>query len=130
MTGLVVAPSTILIGAESGLTLDNPVIGWRTGLIPGSVTATTENVDHPVVNLANPATHLYWLATTIADQYITITGYQDNYDYAALARHNLGTLQAQVSVGYISNNSPGSFVTLVGPVILADDGPVMFRFTE
>ncbi|HKR94653.1 MAG TPA: hypothetical protein VJW55_04805, partial [Candidatus Angelobacter sp.] len=126
MTSIVVAPSVILLGDEAGFTLDNPVIGWRTSTI---VSATSEEADHPATNLLNPATHVFWRAAHTGQQFLTFSGYDDSFDYAAIARHNLGSFQVPISIGYLNNNSPGSYVPLINDVLLPDDGPVMFRFT-
>lgn len=131
MTSIISAPSVVLVGDETTFTLDHPVIGWRTASI---ITATSQDPNHPATNMANPATHLFWRASGGSPpptyQYITVSGYDDNFDYAAIARHNLGSLQIPIAVGYMDNSSPPVFVTLVNEVILADDGPVMFRFTS
>lgn len=133
MTAVVLASSTILVGDESGLTLDHPVIGWSTALNSGNVIATSSDANHPVSNLANPATHLTWRASGDSPaptyQYITVTGYNDDFDYAAIARHNLGTLQIPISIGYMDNSSPQVYVPIINDTILADDGPALFRFT-
>lgn len=132
MPAVVIAPNIVLTGDEFGLSLDHPVIGWNTAT---NFSATTEQVDFPASNLANPATHLFWRAGTPnspPDTYIYITGagYNDNFDYAAIARHNLGSLQVPISVGYFTNNSPGSYVSLIGDTLLPDDGAALFRFTS
>lgn len=128
MTGIVVAPNLILTGDEAGLTPDHPVIGWRTATI---VTATTSDTDHPAINMVNPATHLFWRSGAVSSyQYITVAGYDDNFDYAAIARHNLGSQQIPISVGYFTDNSPGSYVPLIQDTILPDDGPALFRFSS
>ena len=134
MTSVIVAPNLVLLGAESGLTLDNPIIGWSNAATISNITVTSENSNYPATNMANPATHLFWQASGDSPaptyQYITVTGYSDNFDYAAIARHNLGSLQIPIAIGYMDSSSPPVFVEIIGDTLLADDGPALFRFTE
>jgi hypothetical protein len=134
MTSVIVSPNLTLIGDEFTLSLDHPIIGWSNAATSSNITATSSHSDHPALNMSNPATHLFWRASGDSPaptyQYITITGYSDNFDYAAIARHNLGTLQIPISIGYMDTSSPPAFVQLISDTILADDGPALFRFTE
>lgn len=127
----VISTNPVLIGDEIDLTLDHPIIGWRTAT---NITATTQDPNHPATNMANPATHLFWRVGSASPaptyQYITVSGYDDNFDYAAIARHNLGSLQIPIAIGYMDTSSPPQFVTLIPELLLTDDGPVMFRFAE
>lgn len=130
MPSVVIAPSVVLNGDESGLSLDHPVIGWETG---SSISATSSESNHPATNMANPATFLYWQVGVDSPlptyTYVTASGYSGLVDYIAIARHNLGSLQIPVAVGYFDVSSPTGFVTLISDVLLPDDGPAMFRFT-
>lgn len=134
MTTIIFAPNLVLLGAESGLTLDNPIIGWRNAANISNITATSQDSNYPATNMANPATHLLWRVGANSPpptyQYITVSGYSDNFDYAAIARHNLGTLQIPIAIGYMDASSPPNFVQIIGDTLLADDGPALFRFTE
>jgi hypothetical protein len=92
------------------------------------VVADTENADFPASNLANPATHLVWLASPdspAADEYLTVTtSYADDLDYVGIARHNLGSANIPVSI----EGFAGSWEEIVEETILPDDGPALFRF--
>lgn len=128
---VIVSSNLTLVGAEAVLTPDHPIIGWDTAT---GITATSADSNYPATNMANPATHLFWRASGDSPaptyQYITVTGYSGNFDYAAIARHNLGTLQIPIAIGYMETTSPTAFVTLISDTILADDSPALFRFTE
>lgn len=127
MGSLVISSAVVLAGAGDGLSLDHPVIGWRNVVTPSGLSASdTALASFPVSNLANPATHLEWRATNAIDQYIYVTTNEvDPIDYIAAARHNWGSAAISVTVqGLIS----GIWETIVDEVMLADDGPALFRF--
>lgn len=134
MPSVIISPNLTLIGDEINLTPDHPIIGWINAATPTSITATSSEANHPASNMGNPATHLFWRASGDSPaptyQYITVTGYTGNFDYAAIARHNLGTLQIPIAIGYMDTSSPPAFVEIISDTILADDGPALFRFTE
>jgi len=64
--------SSSLVLTESGETDEQaPVIGWHNLVTPESLAADTEDIDHPVINLANPATDLLWRGQA-NDQYTAL----------------------------------------------------------
>ncbi len=93
-----------------------------------NILADTEDPAHPVLNLANPSTALYWRGANTTVQYITITtNHVDPIDYAALAGHNCGSAGIAISVeGRANVLDP--FVELVQPIIPADDSPYLGRY--
>lgn len=106
------------------VTLDHPVIGWHNIVTPSNVVADHADPNFPASNLANPSTHEEWRANNGGTQFLTVTtGYVDEIDYVGIARHNLGTEQIPVRI------EDGSGNVLVQEVLLADDSPVLFRFT-
>lgn len=115
---------------ESDLTLDHPVIGWQNVATIDSIVATAADAEHPVSNLVNPATHLWWQTGTSGVIEINVTtNTADDIDYLALVRHNLGSSAAIVQVGYYDTSSPAAFIALTSAQVLADDSPVIFRWT-
>ena len=104
-----------------------PLIGYHNVVTVGGIASTTEAAGFPVSNLSNHATHLLWVGgVNTGDEYITVTtGFTDPIDYVGVARHNWGTLGVPVSIE--TTDSPAT--TLIGPTVLADDSPVIFRFT-
>jgi hypothetical protein len=109
------------------VTLDHPVIGWHNLVTSTTIVADTADASHPASDLANPATHLYWLAADTTDQYLTVTtNYVDEIDYLAVAGHNFGSGEIVVSVeGFIDS----VWTEIVEEHMLSTDGPLLFRFT-
>lgn len=131
---VVISSSYVLSNSISGggtITADNPLIGYDNIVNTGSISTTTEDPDFPATNLANPATHLRWLGlggSPTSDEYVTVTNaVVQDIDYIAIARHNLFTAQIAISVEYFNGSS---WVELVAPVILPNDGPALFRFPK
>lgn len=110
-------------------TANNPLIGWRNILTPAMVMATSQDALFPVSNVANPITFLKWKSLIATEQYLTInTGEHEpaTVDYLAIARHNIGTIQAPIAIeGLIG----GSWISICDDVVLPDDRPVIFRFS-
>lgn len=121
---------TLTAPEESDLTLDHPVIGWQSLCTSSNVFADSADSNYPVSNIANPATHLFWKTASTSDQVITLTtGTTDPIDYLAIAAHNFGSLGTPVSVGYYDTSSPPVWTELVAESMLANDSPVLFRFS-
>ncbi|MHB0784437.1 hypothetical protein [Bradyrhizobium sp. 5.13L] len=123
---LVISQNFVLTDStpEFPVTLDHPVIGWHSVVTPSSVVANSADPDFPASNLANPATHLDWRADSPGLQYVNVTiDYVDELDYVGIAGHNFGSEQIPISILDSFGN------TLVDEVLLADDSPVLFRFT-
>ncbi len=125
---MIVISNSLVLSQVSGEqpNADNPVVGWRNLTTVTNVTADTEDVAFPALNLANPSTYLRWLAEDTSEQYITINhNTVDEVDYVGIAGHNFGTAQIPVS---IEGDDGGGFDELVAPIMLPDDGPAIFRF--
>lgn len=122
---LVLSSSLVLADAGGALGADNPVIGWHNVVAPAGIVADTQDANYPASNLANPATHLKWLAADTTEQYLTITTNEvEAIDYVAVAGHNWSSAEIPVSI----ENNDGAPVTIVDAVILPNNGPVLFRF--
>jgi hypothetical protein len=134
MTGVVVASGLVVLPGADGYNTDSPIVGYRNIVTSANITATTEETGHPATLLANPATHLYWRSgagSPSSDEYLTVTtGSSDDVDYLAVAAHNFGTAQATLTVEGVTAEpaSPADWVELAGPMIPADDGPIIFRW--
>lgn len=128
---LVISRDLVLSESED-INLTHPLIGWHNLVTTSSIVATTQEDDYPVTNLANPSTNLKWkgiVNSPAADEYLTVTTNEiDPTDYIAVAGHNWGSAAIAVSVGYFDTSSPPVWVELVEEVLLADDGPALFRF--
>jgi hypothetical protein len=122
---LVISDNLVLSAIESGA--NRPLIGWRNIVTASNIAADTADSNNPASNLANPATFLGWEANDTTAQYLTITpGSADDIDYVGIATHNLSTAQIAVS---IEGDDGSGYAELVAPVIPANDGPLLFRFT-
>jgi hypothetical protein len=129
---VVISGSLVLGGETIGggvITANNPVIGYRTLVNASNVSATTQAAGFPASNLANPSTNLRWQGQASgADQFVTLAlNTNEQVDYLGIARHNLASAQIPVSIEAL--NASSVWVPLAGPVILPNDGPVLFRFT-
>jgi hypothetical protein len=115
--------------------LTHPIIGWQNIATEVNLSADSAEDDNPVTNLLNPATNLIWRAATASpagEEHLTIdlSNYLEEVDYIAVARHNFGSGGFTCSVEYLdTEDSPDGWVELVEEVLLADDKPVVFRFT-
>lgn len=130
---IVLSPNLVLsglTGAEAGLTLDHPIVGWDSIVTVDNIVATTEADGYPASNLANPATHRPWIAAAAGAEELTIaTNSADDIDFVAIARHNLNSAGIAIGVGYYDEGSPPTWVELTADVVPGNDGPMLFRFT-
>lgn len=132
---MIVLSDTLALTPAPSNPLGTPIFGWRS--IAESIDATSAADGFPASNLSNPSTALRWRAAEegspsappAADQYLTATiATPDEVDYLAIAVHNLGSGQHAVSVEGSVGGSPEWF-ELVSERLLANDDPVIFRFT-
>jgi hypothetical protein len=109
-------------------TIDNDagIIGYDNLLTISNVSATSAAVDYPATNLANPSTASFWRSAITTTQYVLINTV-GTASYIGLARHNLGTVQAIVSVEALNDST---WETVFDEKILADDATIIFRFAE
>jgi hypothetical protein len=128
--GLVASLSRAIIGSDANG--NNPIIGYDNLVTTGNITSTTEAASFPVVNLANPLTHQYWLGvigSPNVDEYITVVvDTAEEIDYVGIAGHNFGSGLIPVSIE-VQATSVDAFVEVIADLFLPDDGPAIFRFT-
>jgi len=128
----VVISQALLLNPPVDVHLNTPVFGWRNLAEGATVTATTEDGDHPATNLANPSTALRWLASPgspVADEFLTVTfGTPQEVDYLGIAVHNFGTGQFPLSVEVDAGGSP-QWEEVIEEHIPANDDPLLYRFT-
>lgn len=108
---------------------NKPIIGWHNLVTRMGVAADYSDPFFPVSNLGNPSTASQWRSTSTDPQAITvtITG-ADLIDYVAIARHNLGSDGAVVSVEAVTADNPGVSTVLFTGVVLANNRPAILRF--
>lgn len=118
--------------------LNTPVFGWNSILTQAALQATSAAIDHPVSNLLNPSTALYWEAapgSPADDQYLTaIIASVDPIDYVAVAGHNWGSAHIPVSIEIALEQagSPLDYVwtELIPDHVIGSDEPRLYRFAE
>lgn len=124
-TGLTFTGQDADDGAGGILDGDNPIIGYRNIVTAGNLVASSADPNYPVTNLANPQTNSRWKpASALVSAVEVTTGSADPVDYLAIARHNLGSLGRTLQV---SINTGSGYVTAIGPILLGNDDPVLFR---
>lgn len=108
---------------------NNPRIGWHNVVTIDNVTASQEAPNHPVTDLANPLTFLYWAGTSTAEQSITVQlGEATAIDYLGLARHNFGSGGISYKVQYSSDGAAWSDATDTESP--SDDKVIIHQFTQ
>lgn len=130
---MIVVTSALALTLQQQGTADYPAIGWQNLVAAGAITAGSEQANYPASNLANPATDptQSWKSDSAATQNIDFTISQATpIDYVAIARHNLGSGEIQITVRHEDANNLGSFVDLYSNVQLANDDVAIFRFSE
>lgn len=125
---VVISSSLVLSSVPTdGANANNPIVGWQNLATVANLSADTETIADPAANLANPSTYLRWIAANASAQHITVAhNAVDAIDYVGIAGHNFGSGQIPVS---IEGDDGGGFDELVAPIMPADDGPLMFRFS-
>lgn len=125
MGGVVITTNVVLDAVETGP--DHPLILWDNIVTDSNIAADTAADGYPASNMAAPITFREWRANDANAVHVTITtdGVTE-IDSVALAMHNLGTIQAPVSVEEFVS---GSWSEVAAPAIFADDAPILWRFT-
>lgn len=134
---IVVSRDLVVSGGGDGVNGDNPLIGYENIVTTTNIAATSAHADYPVTNLANSSTYSRWQGgdngspLSGVDEYLTVTvSSPDPIDYVAIARHNFGSAQIPISIEVDDGlgDSPGHH-EVIPSVLLADDTPVLFRFS-
>lgn len=107
-----------------------PRIGWDNKVTASNVSAASETTAGPATNLANPDTVGGWISGSTAEQLVTVTGLTGESDYIGIARHNLGSTGATVSVEGLTAESSPSWVEVFEGALFADDAPVVLQFEK
>lgn len=125
----VVISQNVVLSALTGSGAGRPLIGWRNFITSWSVVADYEDQFFPAVNLANPSTASQWRSTSLDVQYITVNiSPSDEIDYVGLARHNLGSSQAQISIEAKTAAAPAVWTEIFTTSTLSGDEPAILRF--
>lgn len=123
MTNIVIAT-----GLPPDIVRNHPIVGYDNVVTAPNLSSTTAQTGFPVTNLANSATHLVWKGVDGGgDEYVTVA-VQAEVDYLAIARHNLFTVGATLSVEYES--APSTWAPLTTPFVPGNNRPLIFRFAR
>jgi hypothetical protein len=129
---MIIISSSLALSPTADNPLNTPVFGWESLVTASNVTATSAADGFPATNVANYSTNLRWTAepgSPVTDQYLTVSITEvDPIDFLAVAVHNFGSDSIPVSVEGSTGGSPEWF-ELNAPQMLANDDPVIFRFT-
>lgn len=113
--------------ATSSDDANNPWVGYHTVLTVGNVSADQEDPEFPVSNLSNVSTAEKWKGLTTGAQSVTINeGALEECDYFALAKHNLGSSGAQVTL-QVSDDGV-TWVDASETIAPGNDFAIMSRF--
>ena len=112
---------------------NQPILGWMSYASFYTLSATSQTEAYPATNLANPSTANRWESDSTSEQFVTVMfGVEREVDYVGIARHNLGSGAATVSIeGLLFGGDPensADWFEIFEPLILPDDGPRIFRF--
>jgi hypothetical protein len=107
-----------------------PLIGYDNNITAAGTVSDTEVTGHPATNVANPATHLYWLGNN------AVAGTTENIfmhcgtgtrNYIGIAGHNFGSGGIQIYAAEASG-SPEIPIIWTNVLPVADDSPLIIRF--
>jgi hypothetical protein len=128
---LIISSSVVLAASLGGIDPDLPLVGYDNIVTTTNVSATSSDPAYPVSRLANPATHLEWMASTSAIQYLTVTTTGlENTEYIGVVGHNWGTIGATVSVEVLDAGfSPPAWTEIEAQFMPGDDSPIMWRIS-
>lgn len=114
---------------ETGINLNNGVLGWKNQVTPARLSADSQIEGYPVQNLANPLTHFLWASDSLDPQYVTtLLNPQIETDYVGIARHNLGLTPMTIEIEGILNEEDPEWFSLVTPFTVSGGLPILVRF--
>lgn len=102
-----------------GVDPNAPILAYKNIVTFDSITATSELLDRPITNAANPATAYTWEASSNADQTITVDTGGQTINYIGIARHNLNQLGLTLRIDL-------NGVTVVPAQAVSDNQAILF----
>ena len=125
---MIVTSQNLVILSDEDFNENSPLIGYINYVTIANIAAENSDAEFPVTNLANSNTLLRWQAADTTEQVITVTlNGSEPVDYIGLARHNLGSVQAHVSVEV---DYSGSWTEVIPEHVFGSDDPLIFRFEK
>jgi hypothetical protein len=127
---LILTPAFVLSSPDQFSEATTPVLGWLNFITPAGTSADHEEDFFPAINMANPATNLFWKSDSTAVQYVTfLVNEEESIDYVGIARHNFGSGGVVVEIE-VRLFDGGDWSTLVEGFVVANDAPILIRFLE
>lgn len=127
---LYVSRNLVLTFAQDGEAHNGnlPILGWHNLVRPENVSASWVDEDFPASNLGNPNTASRWQSDRATTQHVTFDIQTvAPIDYVGIARHNLGSINAVVSV-QVQRPGVAAWTTVFEEQILPTDAPAVLRF--
>ena len=111
---------------------NNPRIGYENVADSSSITVTSEDADHPTINMLTPSTYDYWKASSSAVQNIdwTVGTNPDGVDYIALCGHNFHEDDGISVVLKRKATAGAAWTTVHSTGVITDSRPVVIHFNE
>jgi hypothetical protein len=128
---MIVIAQNLVLAPLAAEPLYLPCLGYDNVLAaPGTLTTTNAVSGYPASNMQNPSTVDLWRGTG-ANNIVGDVNPVHPVDYIAIARHNFGSAHIPITVqGRASGSLPEeNWVTQIVQHTLADDAPVIYRFT-
>lgn len=108
----------------------DPVICWSNKVNIGNIVADSEAANYPVTNLGNTSTTNKWKSGSTLEQLITVSNLSDQSNCVAIARHNLGSTGATVSVEAITAEPGAVWEVVHAGVVPATDSPLVLVYVR
>lgn len=126
---MIVISSSLVLSPIDQTVIDgrNPRIGYHNLVTPENITADYSAPEEPVVNLANPATYLFWRSPYNYQQAITVQlDTARRVDYFGIAKHNLGSTGCSVQYQYSTDGV--TWLAGSSAIVPTSDAVVLYQF--
>lgn len=120
------------VSVESGAAYENDneaLIGYHDLVADATLSADSEQTNHPVENLADGLTFDHWKPSSTGSQNVDIDlGNARTVDYAAIAAHNLSSeLSGDVVVAFSDNGSDYTMAFTLSQASVTDNAPILIH---
>jgi hypothetical protein len=121
---------SLLLQPTASVNLSAPVILWNSLVTADTLTVSSEAEDYPAANLATDSTLEYWRAADASPVAIEVEVAGQQIDALGIARHNLGSSHATVTVEALVSvdGGPDEWIALNDPQMPGNNAPILFRF--
>lgn len=108
------------------------LIGYQDQVRDATLTASSEQTNHPVENLADGFTFDFWKPSSTGSQTVVVdAGEAVTVDYVAIAAHNLSSESAgDVVVAYSDDDSAYTTAYTLSNSSITDDSPILIHLAS